>query len=113
MNDAEAYLPLTSTVFEVLLALADGERHGYAILLEIGERTGTPILPGTLYRALHRLLRDELVAERADGAAADAERRRFYRLTPFGRRVAAAEARRLAEQVTVARRRRLLGQPRG
>jgi len=112
MTDADAFLPLTSTVFEVLLALADGERHGYAILLEIGERTGRQMLPGTLYRALHRLLGEQLVIERADGGTDD-ERRRVYRLTSLGRRVAEAESRRLAEQVDVARRRRLLRQPRG
>ena len=108
--DPHTFLPLTSVVFEILLSLADGERHGYSILREVGDRSGTPLRPGTLYRALGRLLDGALVEEldeRPDPELDD-ERRRYYRLTPLGHDVARAEARRLEGQVTQARARRLL-----
>ena len=99
----EAFLPLTDVAFEILLALATGERHGYAILQEVERRTGgvMRLYPGTLYRALARLLDDELIEE-VEGPAADDPRRRYYQLTPLGRRVASAEAARLASQVAAA-----------
>ncbi len=105
--------PLSEVVWEVLLALADEDRHGYAVLLEVERRTegNLRLLPGSLYRALNRLHRDGLVEEVADRRAASADpRRRVYRLTPRGRGVAAAEARRLAAKVEAARRRGLLPQ---
>lgn len=105
------FLPLTSVVFEILLSLADGERHGYSIMREVGDRTGTPLRPGTLYRALSRLLDEQLVEEldeRPDPDVDD-ERRRYYRLTALGFAVARAEAARLEGQVNHARARRLLG----
>ena len=93
--------------FHILLALAGEERHGYAILQEVAELTGgeLEIEPGTLYRALHRMLRDGWVIEstRRPAADLDDERRRYYRITPAGRRVASAEAARLLRLVTVAR----------
>jgi DNA-binding PadR family transcriptional regulator len=99
--------------FEIILSLADGDGHGYAIMQEVAERTGgaVTIRPGTLYRAISRLLESGLVAEvdapaRARGA--DDERRRYYSLTTLGRRVAGVEARRLARQVSTARARKLL-----
>jgi DNA-binding PadR family transcriptional regulator len=105
-------MTLRSIEFHVLLALAAEERHGYAILQEVDALTeGTIRLePGTLYRALHRMLKDGWVVESARRPAADLddERRRYYRLTPAGRRVAAAEAERLQRLVTVARAHRLL-----
>src|SRR5436190_23522606 len=105
-------MPLRSVEFHVLLALAAEERHGYAILQEIAALTGgeMQLEPGTLYRALHRMLKDGWVAESARRPAADLddERRRYYRLTPAGRRVAAAEAARLQRLVAVARAHRLL-----
>ena len=109
----EAHLPLPPATFHILLSLADGERHGYAIMREVAERTGgaTRLGAGTLYGALKRLLDGGLVAEggeRADPAMGD-ERRRYYRLTPFGRLVARAEARRLDDLVRAARQKRLLG----
>jgi len=111
-SDVHAQLPLTTTVFQILLALADGERHGYAIMREVEERTAGAVRlrPGTLYRALNRMLDDgwlEEVEERPDPELDD-ERRRYYRLTALGRRVAAAEAQRLAREVEWARDKKLL-----
>lgn len=108
--DPLSFLPLTPVVFEILLSLADEERHGYSIIREVGARTGAPLRPGTLYRALGRLLDDGLVEEldeRPDPGLDD-ERRRYYRMTTLGREVARAEARRLQDQVAHARARRLL-----
>jgi DNA-binding PadR family transcriptional regulator len=105
----EQFLPLTPVVFEILLSLAAGERHGYAVMREVSERTGTPLRPGTLYRALSRLLDEGLVEELDESRTDDGdERRRNYRLTGLGLEVARAEARRLQEQVGHARARRLL-----
>src|SRR5690242_21504128 len=98
--------------FHILLALASEDRHGYAILQEIARLTDDEleVEPGTLYRALHRMLIDGWIAEsgRRPAADLDDERRRYYRLTPAGRRVAAAEAARLQRLVAVARAHRLL-----
>jgi DNA-binding PadR family transcriptional regulator len=105
-------MPLRPIEFHVLLALAGEERHGYAILQEVATMTEGELQPepGTLYRALHRMLKDGWVAESARRPAADVddERRRYYRLTPLGRRLASAEADRLWRLVTVARSCRLL-----
>jgi DNA-binding PadR family transcriptional regulator len=108
--DAADFLPLSSVVFEVLVSLATEDRHGYSILVDVRDRTGDPLRPGSLYRALGRLLDDGLVEEldeRPDPALDD-ERRRYYRLTGLGRRVASAEAARLDHQVRRARAARLL-----
>jgi DNA-binding PadR family transcriptional regulator len=110
--DPEACLPLTPAVFHILLALVDSERHGYGIMQEIALRTDGKVHmgPGTLYGSIKRMLADKLIEEsgvRPDPALDD-ERRRYYRLTNFGQRVAQAEARRLAELVHVARFKRLL-----
>lgn len=102
--------PLTSVVFEILVSLASEDRHGYSILTDIRARTGEPLRPGSLYRALNRLLEDGLVEEldeRPDPALDD-ERRRYYRLTPRGRKAAEAEAGRLDAQVRSARAAHLL-----
>ena len=114
----ESFLPLTAVVFEILLALSGGDLHGYDIMREVESRSGgrLSLHAGTLYRALHRLLRARLVDEVDEpSAAGDAdkqdERRRYYRLTPLGRGVAVAEAQWLASQVTAARARRLLKGP--
>jgi DNA-binding PadR family transcriptional regulator len=104
------FLPLTPVVFEILVTLAGGERHGYSILTEVRARSGEILRPGSLYRALNRLLDDGLIDEldeRPDPELDD-ERRRYYRLTPLGRRVAEAEAGRLETQVRQARAARLL-----
>jgi len=112
--EPEAFLPLTPVVFEILLSLAGGERHGYSIMQEVESRSGGAVAlrAGSLYRALARLLDDGLVEEleeRPDPGGD--ERRRYYRLTATGQEVAAAEARRLARQLGTARARRLLRHP--
>jgi DNA-binding PadR family transcriptional regulator len=98
--------------FHVLLALAGEDLHGYAMLQEVSRLTDgdLEIEPGTLYRALHRMLRDGWVVEstRRPAADVDDERRRYYRLTPLGRRVAAAEADRLSRLLSIARAHKLL-----
>jgi DNA-binding PadR family transcriptional regulator len=110
--DAQSFLPLTPVVFEILLALAEGEQHGYAIMLEVERRSGGTVTlhAGSLYRALNRLLESGLIEEldeRPDPDHDD-ERRRYYRLTTRGSDVAHAEALRLESQVASARTRRLL-----
>jgi DNA-binding PadR family transcriptional regulator len=109
----ESELPLTPATFEILVALADGERHGYAIMKEVAERTDGAVRlgPGTLYGSLKRLLEAGLVeegVERADPELGD-ERRRYYRITKFGVAVARAETRRLESIVRAARRKKLIG----
>lgn len=103
---AEEFLPLRPVEFHVLLALGNGERHGYGILQEAMRRSGGALFlePGTLYRALRRMLRAGLVAESKGPARSDDdERRRYYRVTGLGRRVAAAEAERMSALVLAAR----------
>lgn len=107
----DVHLPLTPVAFEILLALADGEQHGYRIMQEVESRSGGRVTlhAGTLYRALARLLESGLIDELDERPArGDDERRRYYRLTPLGIAVAKAEADRLASQVASARARRLL-----
>ena len=108
----EQFLPLTPAVFHILLALADSERHGYGIMQEIALRTNGAMRmgPGTLYGSIKRMLNDGLIessAERPDPEMDD-ERRRYYRLTNFGRRVMQAEARRLEQVVRIARSKSIL-----
>jgi DNA-binding PadR family transcriptional regulator len=114
-RDPEALLPLTPAMFHVLLALADGDRHGYAIGAEVDRQTGGKVRlgPGTLYGLVKRLLADGLILETDErpDPEFDDERRRYYRLADYGRRVASAEAARLEALVTTARARNLL--PRG
>ena len=111
-TDPGDLLPLTPAVFHILLALADGERHGYAIMREVEAGTGGQIQmgPGTLYGTIKRLIAARLIEESDErpDPALDDERRRYYRLTAFGRRVAAAEAARLSQLVSVARAKRLV-----
>lgn len=108
----DPFLPVGPVVFDILLALSDEERHGYAILQEVAARSGgvTVLRPGTLYRALARLLEDGLIAETEERAAPDRgdERRRYYRLTALGHDVAEAEARRLAALLRTARAKKVL-----
>ena len=107
--------PLTPAVFHVLLALADGERHGYAIMQEVAESTGGRIKmgPGTLYGTIKRLLETRMIEESDERPDPDLddERRRYYRLTALGQRAVRAEASRYAEMAEVARRKRLIGKP--
>lgn len=111
-RDADSLLPLTPAVFHILLSLADSERHGYGIMREVGERTGGKVNlgPGTLYRSIKVMIDEGLIQESDErpDPELDDERRRYYRLTSFGRRVAAAEAQRLANLVLDARTKRLL-----
>ena len=107
----ETFLPLTPVAFEILLALADGERHGYSILQEVESRSGGTgsLHAGTLYRALARLLESALIEELdSPDPKHDDERRRYYRLTPRGIAVARGEVGRLEGQLAAARTRRLL-----
>ena len=107
-----AFLPLTPVAFEILLTLAGGDQHGYAVMLDVERRTGGALSlhAGSLYRALNRLLESGLIEEVEERPAAgqDDERRRYYRLTAKGLTVARGEARRLELQVEAARQRRLL-----
>ncbi len=103
IEDAASLLPLMPSEFQILLALADADRHGYGIMAEVKERTGGKVVlgPGTLYGTIKRLAKRELVAEameRKDPALGE-ERRKYYRLTELGRALAVAEARRLADLV--------------
>ena len=111
--DPEEFLPLTPAVFHVLLAISDGERHGYAIMQEIAESTGGRMKmgPGTLYGTIKRLLEAQLIEESDErpDPKLDDERRRYYRLTGLGQRVVKAEAQRHAEMVEIARGKRLVG----
>ena len=106
-RDPSELLPLTPALFHVLLSLADGEKHGYAILKEVEQRTdGTVVLStGTLYGIIKRLLADGMIRESASGSD---ERRTAYRLTAFGRKVALAEAERLRDLVASAHAKKLL-----
>jgi DNA-binding PadR family transcriptional regulator len=112
VREARNLLPLTPAVFHILLTLSDGEHHGYGIMRAVEQRTGSRIRlgPGTLYTAVKRMLADGLIAESDErpDPALDDERRRYYRLTPFGRKVAVAEAERLQALVSEARSRHLL-----
>ena len=110
--DLDRFLPLKPVGFQILLSLADGERHGYAITQDIAARTSAKMRlePGNLDRSLKALLDDGLIEESAKRPAADLddERRRYYRLTTRGRHVAAAETTRLAALVAEARGKRWL-----
>ncbi len=111
-RDPEALLPLTPAVFHILLALADGERHGYGIMQEVTLRTDGKLRmgPGTLYGSIKRMLADGLIMESGErpDPSLDDERRRYYRLTDFGQRVAQAEAQRLKQLLRIAQSKRLL-----
>jgi DNA-binding PadR family transcriptional regulator len=113
--DPRSFLPLTPLAFQVLLALADTERHGYGIIREVGERTDgmVKLRTGTLYTMLQRLTEERLIESAPDDAVRNVEssdsRRRYYRLTPLGRGVLTAEARRLESLVGEAHRKHVLG----
>jgi DNA-binding PadR family transcriptional regulator len=109
---ADTLLPLTPAVFHILLALSDGERHGYGIMREVSAQTDGVLKlgPGTLYGCLKRMLAAGLVAESEERPDPDRddERRRYYRLTAVGDRTVRAEATRLARDVAAARAKRLV-----
>lgn len=112
-TNLDEFLPLTPAVFHILLVLADGERHGYAIMQEVKRDTEGRVHmgPGTLYGTIKRMISAGFIEEteaRPDPGLDD-ERRRYYRLTALGHQVAAAEARRLSNVVDLAQSKRLLG----
>jgi len=98
--DPNQFLPLTPAIAHILLALADQDRHGYAIMQDVATRTNgaLKLSPGTLYGSIRRMLDEGLIVELSDRQRPDEddERRRYYRITAFGRAVAQAEAARLA-----------------
>lgn len=115
-TDPRSFLPLTPLAFQVLLALADGERHGYGIIREVDRRTDglIKLRTGTLYTLLQRLLEEKLIELRAASSEASAPskedpRRKYYGLTDLGRGVLTAEATRLQSLVTEAQRKHVLG----
>ena len=103
----ESLLPLPPATFHILMALADGDRHGYAIIQEIAARTSGEVRlsAGTLYRSIQRMIEQDLIVEVHERPAPefDDERRRYYRLSTFGKAVARAETQRLRELVRLAR----------
>ncbi|PYR24488.1 MAG: PadR family transcriptional regulator [Acidobacteria bacterium] len=105
-GDPEDLLPLPTAVFHILVALADRERHGYGIMQDIAARTDgkTRLSPGTLYGSIKRMLERGLIQESDErpDPELDDERRRYYRITEFGRRVAGAETERLSKLVSQA-----------
>jgi DNA-binding PadR family transcriptional regulator len=111
-RDPKDCLPLTSAVFHVLLSLVDGQKHGYLILKEVAERTAgeVELSTGTLYGIVKRLVGEGMIRESALGST---DRRRAYRLTDFGRRVALAEAERMRDTLRSAQARALLAKPSG
>ena len=104
--------PLPWAAFQILLSLADEDLHGYGIMRQVSEQTGGRLRlgPGTLYSSVRSLLEEGLIAEieqQADGKPGE-ERRRYYRLTPTGRKLARSEAERLADLLRVARSKKIL-----
>ena len=112
MNLTDPVSPLTPAMFNVLLALADGDKHGYAILKEVEEQTSgeVQLSTGTLYGIIKRLLTDGWIVEVRNRPAVenDDQRRRYYRLTDAGRKIAVAEACRLEKLIARARSKRLI-----
>ncbi len=110
---AEDMLPLTPAVLHILLALVDGERHGYGIMQEVTKRAGGQVKmgPGTLYGSIKRMLADGLIEEAGErpDPALDDERRRYYRLTSLGLRVMRAELLRLQQIVRLAQSKQVMG----
>jgi len=106
-NRIDSLPPLPAAVFQILIALADRDRHGYSIMQDVSERTGgkVSLSAGTLYSSIHRMLEQGLIEELRDSPdpASSDERRRYYRITKRGRQVALAEAQRLTELLNQAR----------
>ncbi len=106
------YQPLTPAVYHILLALADGEKHGYAIMKNVEAQTGGRFQmgPGTLYGSIKRMLAAGLIGEADErpDPELDDERRRYYRLTGLGQQAVSVESERLAQAVIVARQKRVL-----
>jgi DNA-binding PadR family transcriptional regulator len=106
--EPDSFLPLPSATFHILMAVADEDRHGYGIIQDVSASTNgeLKLSAGTLYRSIQRMLEQGLLIETRDRPAPedDDERRRYYRITPFGRTVARAEANRLTQLVRLARK---------
>lgn len=116
VGEIDRHLPLKPLVFQILIALADDERHGWSLVRDVQQRGGfRRIMPGNFYRTLRTMLSQGFIAESRERPSAeeDDERRRYFRLTPLGARVAEAEARRLEALVLEARSKRLLAKSRG
>lgn len=113
--DIAALLPLPPVTFHILVALAREDRHGYAIILDVEQRTGGQLRlsAGTLYRSIQRMLEQGLITETRERPVPelDDERRRYYRITPFGTAVAGAEARRMTDLVRMAQAQGLVPSP--
>lgn len=105
--DPDDLLPLPPATLHILMSLSEEDRHGYAVIQDVAARTGGEVKlgAGTLYRSIQRMLEQGLIVEVSERPAPedDDERRRYYRITPFGRRVARAETRRLTDLVKLAR----------
>ena len=110
MADFDSHLPLSPAVFHILLALADEDHHGYAIMRDIEDRTDgvVKVGPGMLYGSIKWLVADGFIEEAAAKGKAEDERRKYYRLTADGRGLLKAEASRLEAAVGLARSRRVL-----
>jgi DNA-binding PadR family transcriptional regulator len=106
--EPDSFLPLPAATFHILMAVADEDRHGYGIIQDVSASTNgeLKLSAGTLYRSIQRMLEQGLLIETRDRPAPedDDERRRYYRITPFGRAVAKAEANRLTQLVRLARK---------
>jgi len=105
--EPDSFLPLPAAVFHILVALADRDRHGYSIMQDVASRTDGKVRlsAGTLYSSIRRMLESGLIEELSESPDQNSqdERRRYYRLTPFGRQVAVAEAKRLNDLLSQAR----------
>jgi DNA-binding PadR family transcriptional regulator len=114
-SSPESFIPLTPAVFHILLALAGGERHGYAIMRDVEQMSGGKVAmgPGTLYGSIKRMLASGLIVEtgiRPDPQLDD-QRRRYYQMTSLGSGVLAAESRRLESLVRAIRAKRVHSDP--
>lgn len=113
-EDIQNLLPLTPTVFHMMLALADGEKHGYGIMRAVDAETQgrMQIRTGSLYGSIQRMIESGLIEETNErpDPELDDQRRRYYGLTDFGRRVLAAEAARVAQTMSVIQGKRILGE---
>jgi DNA-binding PadR family transcriptional regulator len=111
-RSAESLLPLSPAMFQVLIALADGDKHGYAIIKEVARRTDgeVKLSAGTLYAIIRRFEEEKVIdeCEQRPDPSLDDERRRYYRLTPFGREVAQAEGRRMESALRMAQAKNLI-----
>ena len=111
-TDPTRFLPLPTSEFQILLVLVDRPRHGHAIKREVGERTDGDVVmgPGTLYGAIKRMLGSRLIEETFErpDPADDDQRRRYYRITALGRRVAELEARRMLQLLGIASEQELI-----